>query len=123
VRKICLYFDEDTMSSSLVKALRSRNVDVITVSEAHREGLADRSQLEWASSEGRVICSCNVGDFMQLHTEFIGSGKDHTGIILMQQKLSATGDRLRGLMKIIETKTAQDMHNQLEFLSKYLLMT
>ncbi len=118
--KIRLYLDEDTMSAALVGALRSRDIDVITVSDVHREGLPDKAQLEWASVQGRVICSCNVGDFMQLHTELIGSGQSHAGIILIQQKISAVGDRLRGLMKIIESKTDQDMHNQLEFLTRYL---
>ncbi len=118
--KIRLYLDEDIMATSLVKALRVRNIAVTTVSEAGREGLTDEDQLEWAAFEKRVICSGNVGDFMRLHAEFLTRKKDHAGIILIQQKIFATGDRLRGLMEIIETKTAQDMYNQLEFLSKYL---
>jgi membrane glycosyltransferase len=64
--KICLYLDEDTMASSLVKALRFRNVDVITVTDTHREELTDKEQLEWAFLQRRVICSCNVGEFVQL---------------------------------------------------------
>lgn len=118
--KIRLYLDEDTMSGALLEALLARGVDVVTVADVKRRGFPDKEQLEWALSQGRVICSANVGDFMQLHTEFISNGKDHAGIILIQQKISAVGDRLRGLMKIIESKTAEDMHNQLEFLGRYL---
>ena len=86
--KIRLYLDEDTMSGALLEALLARGVDVVTVADVKRRGFPDKEQLEWALSQGRVICSANIGDFMQLHTEFVSNGKDHAGIILIQQKIS-----------------------------------
>jgi Domain of unknown function (DUF5615) len=64
VTKISLYMDEDMIAHSLIQALRSCKVDVTSVLEANREGLNDRSQLRWATSEGRIICSANIADFV-----------------------------------------------------------
>lgn len=43
----------------------------------------------------------------------------HQGIILLQQELSI-GERLRGLMLLMATKSAADMVNQAAFLSNWL---
>jgi hypothetical protein len=46
--EIRLYVDEDSMDQALVRALRARNVDVITVGEAQTEGDIDEDQLAFA---------------------------------------------------------------------------
>lgn len=58
------------MSKALAHNLRLRSIDVTTVGEEGREGLSDLEQLEFATSQGRVICTGNVGNFLQLHTEY-----------------------------------------------------
>ena len=55
--------DEDAASGELVRALRLREIDVVTV---HTEGMDRRSdevQLDAASRDGRVIYSHNLGIF------------------------------------------------------------
>ncbi len=54
------------MSHSLVNALRSRGIDVKTVLEEKREGFSDESQLKWATREGRIICTANIADFIEI---------------------------------------------------------
>jgi len=108
------------MSHSLVNALRSRGIDVKTVLEEKREGFSDESQLKWATREGRIICTANIADFTQLHIQFIEIGQEHSGIILVTQQQYSVGGYLRALMKLISSKTAEDMVNQIEFLSDYL---
>ena len=53
--KIALYFDEDSQESSLIRALRSRGVDVISATEVGMNGRLDDEQLRWASSHD-VFC-------------------------------------------------------------------
>ena len=118
--KIKLYMDEDMMSHSLVNALRSRGIDVTTVLEEKREGFSDESQLRWASREGRIICTANIADFVQLHIQFVEMNENHSGIILITQQQYSIGEYLRGLMKLISSKSAEDMVNQIEFLGDYL---
>ena len=112
--------DEDMMSHSLVNALRSRGIDVTTVLEEKREGFSDEAQLRWAIREGRIICTANIADFVQLHIQFVETNEDHSGIILITQQQYSIGEYLRGLMKLISSKSAEDMVNQIEFLGDYL---
>ena len=44
--KILLYIDEDSMDEYFVKALRSRNVDVLTVADVGMLNKSDEEQLD-----------------------------------------------------------------------------
>jgi hypothetical protein len=46
--------------------------------------------------------------------------KSHTGIILASQQQYSVGQQLRGLLKLAADKSAQDMVNELVFLSAYV---
>lgn len=118
--QIRLYMDEDMMSHALVNALRSRGVDVTTVLEERREGLSDESQLLWAKREGRVICTANIADFVQLHIQFVEANENHAGVVMIAQQQFSIGDYLRGLMRLMSSKSAEDMTNQILFLGDYL---
>jgi len=117
---ICLYIDEDSMDRMLVRALRSRNVDVITVQEVKRTAYIDAEQLDWATAQNRVIYSGNIGDFYNLHTTYITEGRLHAGIILVQQQRYSVGEQLRGILNLMATKSAEEMRNQLVFLGAYI---
>jgi len=63
--KIRLYIDEDAMAHRLAQELRLRGIDITT---ALIEGMIkrdDRDQLEYATAQGRVLYSFNVGDYYQ----------------------------------------------------------
>ena len=89
--RICLYLDEDTIKSALVKALRNADLDVITVADAGMLGYADEEQLIWSTEHKRVIYSFNIGDFCKLHRDYIVKEKTHTGIILAPQQQYSIG--------------------------------
>jgi hypothetical protein len=63
MNKIRLYIDEDSMDEDFVQALRSRNVDVLTVADVGMLYKSDREQLSWAKENNRVIFSFNARDF------------------------------------------------------------
>lgn len=117
--EIRLYIDEDSMDQALIRALRARNVDVITVLDTQTEGQLDDEQLKLASSQKRVLYSHNIADFCRIHSEFIAQGKSHAGIALLSQDYSV-GQQLRGILGLCLTHSAEDMQNQLIFLSQYL---
>lgn len=79
----------------------------------------DREQLEYATVQGRVLYSFNVADFYHLHTIFLTQGRSHTGIILAQQQHYSVGEQMRRLLKLIASRSAEDMKNQVEFLSAW----
>jgi hypothetical protein len=117
--KIALYVDEDSQDSTLMRALRSRGVDVIAASEAAMNGRSDDEQLQWSTTHARVLYSCNARDFYKLHTSLLALGEAHSGIILAPQQQYSIGEQLRRLLKLIAAKSAEDMNNQVEFLSKW----
>jgi hypothetical protein len=116
---ICLYFDEDTMRHSLVRALRSRGIDVITALDASMIERPDGDHLAYASSHGRVLCSSNCGDFYRLHTDLLALGKSHAGMILIAQQRYTVGDQMRRILKLIAVLSAADMRDRVEFLSAW----
>ena len=116
---IRLYFDEDSMQRSLVRALRARGVDVITALEAGLIEREDAEHLDYATEQGRVLCTFNAGDFYRLHSEYVAQGKPHAGIILMRQQYYSVGEQMRRLLRLVTSKSADEMENWIEFLSAW----
>ncbi|NEP07426.1 MAG: hypothetical protein F6K25_04670 [Okeania sp. SIO2G4] len=116
--KIRLYLDEDTMDNDFLRALRLRNVDVLSAGEAQMLSCTDEEQLKWALDNQRIIYSFNVRDFYRIHTNLVKQGQQHAGIILSIQSYSI-GEQMRRLLRIIASISAEEMANQIEFLSAW----
>lgn len=112
---IRLYLDEDTINRALIKALRSRNIDVLTAKEADLIQAPDEHHLEYATSLDRTVFTFNARDFAKLHREYLSTGRHHTGIIISAQL--PIGVVLRRLLKLLHTRFAEDMLDWLEYLS------
>ena len=117
--KIQLYVDEDAMAHRLGQELRMRGIDVTTALEEKMVEKDDIDHLEYASNQGRVLYSFNIGDYYHLHTEFLTQGKEHAGIILAQQQRYSIGEQQRRLLIIIAVRSAEDMRNRIEFLNAW----
>ena len=118
--KILLYIDEDSMDEDFVQALRSRNVDVLTVADAGMLHRTDEEQLAWAAEHNRVIFSFNARDFYRLHTLLLEQGSSHMGIVLAPQQRYGVGELIYGVLHLVNTKSAEAMVGQLEFLSDWV---
>jgi hypothetical protein len=116
---IRLYLDEDCMDHDLVHALAVRGLDVTTALAQNMIEQPDEAHLMFATAQGRVLYSFNVGDFYHLHTQFLSTGRSHTGIILAQQQRFMIGQQMRRILKVASILSAQEMHNRLEFLSNW----
>lgn len=113
---LSLYLDEDSMDQSLLASLRARNVDVITAADVKMLGVSDAQQLDFATSQKRVLFTFNRGDFYFLHTQYLTQGKIHSGIILAHQQRYSIGVQLRQILEVLLTKTAEQMQNNVVFL-------
>jgi hypothetical protein len=116
---IRLYIDEDSMDRALVRALQTRGIDITT---ARMEGMIERldeDHLVYATQQGRILFSFNVSDFYELHTEYLTQGKTHAGIILCPQQRYPVGEQMRRLLKLIATKSAEEMKDNIEFLGAW----
>jgi len=79
----------------------------------------DQEHLSVASAQGRTLYSFNVGDYHEIHTEWIAAGRDHSGIILAQQKRYSSGEQIRRLLRLIGSLTGEAMRNREEFLGRW----
>jgi hypothetical protein len=118
--QICFYIDEDAMRNSFVNALRNANLDVITVAEVDRLGYSDTEQLDWATEQHRVLYSFNVKDFSVLHNQRLTQDNSHAGIIVVPRQRYAIGEQLRGILNLANSLSAEEMVNQLIYLSNYI---
>lgn len=105
------------MGRALVRALRARGMDVISALDVGMIERDDAAHLDYASAHGRVLYTFNVGDFYRLHTSYLAKGKPHAGIILTQQQRYSVGEQMRRLLKLVATRSAEDLKNSVEFLS------
>ncbi|WP_337288367.1 DUF5615 family PIN-like protein [Candidatus Methylomirabilis sp.] len=108
-RKIRLYTDEH-VAKAVVRGLRQRGVDVLTVLEAGMIGALDEAHIRRAGNEDRVIFTQD-DDFLRLHA----AGVDHAGIIYAPQPTSVQ-NIIRGLMLIHQVLDAEEMRGHVEFL-------
>jgi hypothetical protein len=116
---IRLYVDEDSLRHALVRALRAQGVDVVTAIDAGMLGRDDADHLEYAISLDRVLFTRNVNDFPRLHKEYLADGRTHSGIVITTQA-QTVGDQLRGLLLLTGERSAEDMVDQLVYLSAWI---
>jgi hypothetical protein len=86
-----LYFDEDSVSRALIRALVARAMEVTNAIDTGHAGSPDRVQLEHATTSGRLLFTYNVADFFALHTQFRLEGRPHAGLILDSGATLPTG--------------------------------
>ena len=118
VSAIRLYCDEDSQNRALIKALRSRGLEVTSAGEVGLLGRSDAAQLSWAGKEGLVLFTHNIDDFCRIHDRILREGKSHAGIVVAEQGLSV-GERLRRLLKLNHALTGEEMRGRLEFLGNW----
>ena len=82
-------------------------------------GRPDSEQLAHAAGDGRALYSFNVADFMALHHAHLAEGGHHGGIIFAQQQRYSVGGQMRRLLRLVGTKSAEQMRDCVEFLSAW----
>src|SRR5258708_10071174 len=107
------------MDSDLVVALRSRGVDVITALDAGLTEEPDEEQLAFATAHECVLYTFNVSDFYRIHTEWVGAGREHAGLIVGPQQRFSVGEQLRRILLLRATTAAASMRNRIEFLGNW----
>ena len=107
------------MRRALVRALDARDVDIVTALDEGMIQRRDEEHLDYATAQGRVLFSFNIRDFYRLHTVYLGAGKVHAGVLLAQQQRYSVGEQMRRMLKLIASRSAEEMVNQIEFLTAW----
>lgn len=117
-----LYMDEDSMDQVLVRSLREQGVDVRTALDDRMLGMSDQAQLQWATGQGRVLYTYNIRDFARLHAAFLARGAMHAGIIFVHQRRFTVGDQMRGVLALLEGRSAEALAGAAEFLASWIAL-
>lgn len=104
------FYTDEHVARAVIRGLRARGADVLTVPEAGLIGASDEMQLERARIEGRIFFTQDE-DFLALHA----AGVAHTGIAYTHQG-TPIGDIIRGLMLIHQLLEAEEMIGHVEYL-------
>lgn len=104
------FYTDEHVAHAVVRGLRHRGADVLTVAEAGLLSASDEEHLERARAEVRVLFTQDE-DFLGLHA----AGVAHAGIAYAPQGTSI-GDVIRGLMLIYQVLDADDMKGHIEYL-------
>ena len=115
---IKLYLDED-VPEAIALSLRLRGYDVVTVKETGRKGIADIEQLQYASSEKRVIFTHNIADFCKINSDFMKKELERNGIILSKQL--PIGVIVKALLKLISNLNYEKVRNIIVWLSDWVV--
>jgi predicted nuclease of predicted toxin-antitoxin system len=109
IKPIKIYVDE-SVSIAIVEGLKRRGVNAFSAKDLGKLGLTDEEQLRVAVDNQAVIFTHDA-DFLR-----IAINEPHIGVIYVHQQKLSIGECVKKLKIIVETKSAQEMHNQIIFL-------
>lgn len=104
------FYTDEHVAKVIIRSLRQRGVDVLTVPEAGLIGATDIEHLDRARSENRVFFTQDE-DFLRLHAIRV----QHAGIVFAAQGTSI-GRIIRGLLLIHDLLERAEMNGHIEFL-------
>jgi hypothetical protein len=108
--KIRFHLDEN-VPSAVAQGLRHRGIDVTTTSQSGLISAGDDKQLDFASSDDRILVIYDT-DFVRLHDR----GVPHAGIAYSPKGKRTIGELIRGLILIAECLAPEEMKNHVEYL-------
>jgi hypothetical protein len=104
------FYTDEHIAKAVIRGLRQRGVDVLTVVDAGLRGATDQEHLARAKSEGRVIFTHDQ-DFLRL----AATVPDHAGIVFAARQIPV-GVAIAGLMLIHQVLEPSEMVGHVEFL-------
>ena len=99
-----VYLDEN-LSPRIATILRARGIDAVSAHEVGNTRLDDRSQLRYATGDGRAIVTGDIQDYLALAAETIATNASHAGIILVPSRIrtddfSRIAQRVAGIARL-----------------------
>lgn len=118
---IRLLLDAHISGRVVGRVLEEAGHDVYALdSERELEGMKDPDVLELAISEGRVLVTANVSDFLALITELNAGGRSHTGCICVPRSINNEefGVIISGVSSMVEGTSQEEWIDRVEWIRK-----
>jgi hypothetical protein len=116
---VAFYTDED-VTAAHAPALRRRGYMAQSTAEAGNLGRPDEAQLIFATERRMALLTYNAQDFIPLARAWYRDGREHGGIVLSEQMSQRRfGELLRLVLRLLNTVTAEGMHNRIVFLQQF----
>lgn len=112
---VSIYLDAD-VERMIAKALRQQGYTCHAADEVGMKQASDEAQLEYAARMGYALVTYNVEHFAPLHARYLQKGWEHFGIVLIPKRWGAS-EVLRRLLKLLNAVTANEMRNDVRWLS------
>ena len=103
------YYTDEHMHPGIAKALRQREIDVLTAQQAGLLDTDDGEHLNFSTLQNRTLVTQDT-DFLVLHGEM-----QHSGIAYARQR-TPIRRIIEGLILIYEAMTEDEMKNHVEYL-------
>jgi predicted nuclease of predicted toxin-antitoxin system len=104
---------DENIHGGVANGLARRGIDVITTQASGLLGAADQTQLEFATSAGRVLVTHDSD-----HLALAAGGVHHAGIAYRHPENCSVGDMVHALTELWRTRTAEEMIDQIAFLPR-----
>lgn len=95
----------------IVEGLRRRGLNVVTVQEIGLSSEEDKTIMDRAQKEGRIIYTQDA-DFLRLHR----TGYKHVGIFYHHSLAYSIGEAIRKITLVCEVLSAKEMEGRVKFL-------
>ncbi len=106
---------DEHVPQMITVGLRIRDVDVLTVQEDDRRGVADNSLIDRASELGRVMLSYDA-DMLREATRRQQVGEEFSGIIFAHPTRVLVGECIRDLELLAKAGEPDDLRKQVLYL-------
>ncbi len=104
------YYLDENIAKSVLKGLRDRDIDVVSVTDVGMRTKSDIEHIQKALELERVIVTFDK-DFVILHSD----GVTHAGIAYFNSRKNSIGDIINHLELLYEVMDAEDMFNRVEY--------
>ncbi|MEO8498229.1 MAG: DUF5615 family PIN-like protein [Planctomycetota bacterium] len=92
------YADEH-VSNAIIRSLRARDMDVVSVTERGGQGTADDVLLDAALADERIMLTCDT-DFLRLAGERWAAGVEFAPIVFWPQQHRTVGQIVRTVIQL-----------------------
>lgn len=110
------YLDKD-FDLRVMQPLRAQGYEIHSARDEKMLRASDPTQLAFAAQHKWTIVTFNRNDYLQLHTDYMNQGREHSGIVVSPK--IEIGRLARLLINLLNQISADEMRNQFLYLQNY----